>query len=67
MKIRPATRADHNAIWKIFREIVAAGDTYALDPNLSRKEALQYWCEKNTRAYVAENGGRVVGHLYPAA
>jgi L-amino acid N-acyltransferase YncA len=61
MKIRPATHLDRDAIWKIFHEIVAAGDTYALDPDLSRKEALQYWCGKNTHVYVAENGGRVVG------
>jgi L-amino acid N-acyltransferase YncA len=61
MKIRSATHRDRDAIWKIFHEIVAAGDTYALDPDLSRKEALQYWCGKNTRVYVAENGGRVVG------
>ena len=61
MKIRPTTEEDRDAIWKIFHEIVAAGDTYALDPNLSRKEALQYWCERSTRAYVAESGGRVVG------
>ena len=61
MKIRPATEADHDAIWNIFHEIVAAGDTYALDPNLSRKEALKYWCEKSSRAYVAERRGCVVG------
>jgi L-amino acid N-acyltransferase YncA len=61
MKIRLATHRDREAIWKIFHEIVAAGDTYALDPDLSRKKALQYWCGKNTRVYVAENGGRVVG------
>src|ERR1043166_2819194 len=61
MKIRVAIDADRDAIWKIFHEIVAAGDTYALDPNVSRKEALQYWFGKNTRAYVAESGGRVAG------
>jgi L-amino acid N-acyltransferase YncA len=61
MKIRLATEVDHAAIWNIFRQIVAAADTYALDPNMSREEALQYWCEKSTRAYVAESGGRVVG------
>ncbi|PWT86583.1 MAG: GNAT family N-acetyltransferase [Acidobacteria bacterium] len=61
MKIRAATDADGDAIWKIFHETVAAGDTYALDPNLSRKEALQYWCGKSTRTYVAEDGGHVVG------
>jgi len=47
MKIRVAIDADRDAIWKIFHEIVAAGDTYALDPNVSRKEALQYWFGKN--------------------
>jgi L-amino acid N-acyltransferase YncA len=61
MKIRAATDADRDAIWKIFHEVVATGDTYALDPNLSRKAALQYWCGPNARVYVAESSGRIVG------
>ena len=43
MKIRPATDADRDAIWNIFHEVVEAGDTYALDPNISREDALTYW------------------------
>lgn len=54
MKIRPATERDCNAIWNIFREVVAAGDTYALDPNISRKDALAYWFAPGTHTYVAE-------------
>ena len=61
MKIRAATDADHDAIWKIFHEIVAAGDTYAFDPKMSREEALAYWFRSGTRTYVAENDERVVG------
>ena len=61
IKIRPATDADHDAIWKIFHEIVAAGDTYAFDPKMSREEALAYWFRSGTRTYVAENDERVVG------
>ena len=61
MKIRAATTADHDAIWKIFHEIVSAGDTYALDPKMSRDEALAYWFHADTHAYVAEKSGRVVG------
>ena len=61
MKIRAATRADSDAIWKIFHEVVAVGDTYALDPHLSREEALGYWFGTNTRTYVAESAGRVMG------
>ena len=54
MKIRPATDADRDAIWNIFHEVVAAGDTYALDPNISRECALAYWFAPGTRTYVAE-------------
>ncbi len=61
MEIRAATRADRDAIWKIFHEIVAAGDTYALDPKMSREDALAYWFRVDTQTYVAEKGGTVVG------
>ena len=54
MKIRPATDADRDAIWNIFHKVVAAGDTYALDPNISREDALAYWFAPGTHAYVAE-------------
>jgi L-amino acid N-acyltransferase YncA len=60
-KIRAATEADHDAIWKIFHEVVAVGDTYAIDPHMSREEALGYWFGANTQTYVAESAGHVVG------
>jgi len=34
--IREATNEDHEAVWKIFHEVVARGDTYTIDPNISR-------------------------------
>jgi L-amino acid N-acyltransferase YncA len=61
LKIRAAAQADRDAIWNIFHEIVAAGDTYAFDPRMSREEALAYWFRAEARTYVAENEGRVVG------
>jgi len=61
MEIRAATRADRDAIWKIFHEILAAGDTYALDPKMSREDALAYWFRADTQTYVAEKNGTVVG------
>jgi L-amino acid N-acyltransferase YncA len=61
MEIRAATNADRDAVWSIFHEIVAAGDTYALDPGISRKDALAYWFRADTHTYVAEKDGRVVG------
>lgn len=61
LKIRPAINTDREAIWKIFQDVVAAGDTYAFDPNTSREEALGYWFRADTHTYVAEQDGRIVG------
>jgi ribosomal protein S18 acetylase RimI-like enzyme len=54
MKIRAATDADRDAIWNIFHEVVADGDTYALNPNIAREDALAYWFARGTHTYVAE-------------
>jgi len=61
MQIRPALNADHDAIWSIFHEIIAAGDTYAFDPQMLREEALAYWFRADTHTYIAEKNGGVVG------
>jgi len=59
--IRPATTADHDAIWAIFHAVIASGDTYVFDPQMPREEALAYWFGTNTHTYVAEHEGKVVG------
>ena len=61
VEIREATAADRDAIWDIFREVVAAGDTYAFDPGMSRHDALGYWFQADTRTYVAKSRGRILG------
>ena len=61
MKIRPATAADREAIWNIFHEVVAAGETYALDPNISREDALTYWFAPGTHTYLVEIDPEFVG------
>lgn len=59
--IRSARETDREAIWKIFHEVVAKGDTYAIDPNISREDALAYWFGKETRTFVAEHDRQIVG------
>src|SRR5262249_39169988 len=61
MKIRLATEADRDPIWKVFQEVVAAADTYALDPNISREDALAYWFAPGTHTYLAEVDAESVG------
>jgi L-amino acid N-acyltransferase YncA len=61
VNIRPATDSDHAAVWEIFHSVVAPGDTYALNPGISQDEAFAYWFRDDTRTYVAELDGRMVG------
>jgi len=61
LHIRPATDSDRDAIWEIFREVIAAADTYPLDPKISREDAFGYWFKDNAHVYIAEQRGEFVG------
>jgi L-amino acid N-acyltransferase YncA len=61
LTIRPATESDHDAVWQIFHAVVARGDTYAIDPNISRADALAYWFAAAANIYVAVQHRHVVG------
>jgi L-amino acid N-acyltransferase YncA len=47
MLIRPATEDDASAIWAILQPVIRAGETFTLDRDMSREEALAHWfsCE----------------------
>jgi ribosomal protein S18 acetylase RimI-like enzyme len=62
--IRPAIAADGPAVWSIIAPVISAGETYALEPTLSRDEALSYWMGADRSTFVAEEGGDVVGTYY---
>src|SRR5258706_107965 len=61
--IRDATGEDWPAIWSFLREIVAAGDTYAYDPDLSEARARETWLlEPPARtAVAAATDGTILG------
>lgn len=61
MTIRPAIESDRDTIWTIFHDVVAAGDTYAFDPQTPRQDALAYWFRADTQTYVGEDAGKIVG------
>jgi len=54
INIRPAKDPDCDAIWQIFREVIASGDTYPIDPEMSREDAFAYWFQNHAHVYVAE-------------
>ncbi len=64
MLIRPATPDDADRIWSIVGPVVRAGETYTLDRDMSRSEALAYWFGADKETFVAEVEGVVVGTYY---
>ena len=62
--VRRATPGDVEAIWRIFQQVVRAGDTYPYAPDTSREQALRLWLDVPRATYVAEVGGEVVGTYY---
>jgi ribosomal protein S18 acetylase RimI-like enzyme len=64
MLIRPASPEDAAAIWGIIEPVIRAGETYTLDPAMSRADALGYWMAPDKETFVAEEDGAVIGTYY---
>jgi len=60
--IRVATARDWPDLWPIFRDIVAAGETYAYPEDLTSEQAATLWLEQPPGSTVVhEEDGTVVG------
>ncbi len=64
LAIRPARAVDHAAIARIILPTIRAGETYALDRDLSEADALAYWTGADRETFVAEVDGAVLGTYY---
>jgi ribosomal protein S18 acetylase RimI-like enzyme len=64
MQIRPALMEDAHAIWRIIGPTIRAGETYALDRDMSEADAVAYWLGKDRETFVAEEAGKIVGTYY---
>jgi GNAT superfamily N-acetyltransferase len=62
VEIREATSGDWPGIWGFLRGILAAGETYTVDPDLPEDAARAWWMrEPPGRTFVAVQGERVLG------
>ena len=64
MDIRRATDDDHIGVWEIMEPVFRAGDTYTIDADISRDDALAYWFDVQKQTFVAEADGRIIGTYY---
>jgi ribosomal protein S18 acetylase RimI-like enzyme len=61
IEIRAAAKEDRDVMWQIFHEVIAAGETYPINPDISRNDALAYWFQPGAHAYVAEQRTESLG------
>jgi ribosomal protein S18 acetylase RimI-like enzyme len=64
IKIRLHGRDDTDEIWSILEPVFRAGETYTINPDISKNDALSYWCGPSHETFVAEEGGHVLGTYY---
>jgi ribosomal protein S18 acetylase RimI-like enzyme len=66
--IRRFQAADWPAIWPFLRATIAAGETYAFDPDSSEADIRHAWIDAPKATYVAATpDGRIVGTYYVKA
>ena len=54
MIIRPATAQDSDALWAMLGPVFRAGDSYTVDPKISRDDALAFWQAPEKTVFLAE-------------
>lgn len=62
--IRPAVSGDFDRIWPLLRDVFRAGDTYAVDPDITKDAAETYWVDSAVATWVMDIAGEIVGTYY---
>jgi len=62
--IRRAVPEDAQAIWAILQPVFRAGETYAIARDISREDAIEYWCGPAHEVFVAHDEERILGTYY---
>lgn len=61
----PMTTDDFTTFWPTFQAIVAAEETYAIDPDITFDDAYQLWCGSPKATFVAKDAqGQLLGSYY---
>lgn len=61
LRIREAGPDDRDAVWSILEPVIREGATYAIDPEIGREAALDFWTGEGRTCFLAEEDGAVLG------
>lgn len=62
--LRPFAVNDVDALWSILEPTFRAGDTYTIDPQVSREDAVAYWTGSGREVWMAADGEKALGTYY---
>ncbi|KMK65377.1 GNAT family N-acetyltransferase [Puniceibacterium sp. IMCC21224] len=62
--IRNYRTDDEASLWAMLEPVFRAGDSYAIDSDISRQDALAYWCGPGRRVFVLDGPDGVLGSYY---
>jgi GNAT superfamily N-acetyltransferase len=63
VRIRPADASDDDAIWCVIEPMIRDGETYPLPRDMTKPDALAYWCAPAHEVFVTEDDG-IAGTYY---
>lgn len=61
MTIRPATIQDYDAIWDIFKQVIATGDTYVFSPQTPKEDLQKHWFATYMNTFIIEEDDQILG------
>lgn len=61
LEIRLADEKDFDEIWRIFKKIIAGGDSYVNSSETNKSKARAKWMNKEAKTFVAEIDGKILG------
>lgn len=61
LQLRPATPADSDQLWHIFRAVVQSGDTFTFSADITQKEAMDFGLAEGHQCIVAEQNNKILG------
>ena len=64
MLIRPCDPGDAAVLAEVLVPVFRAGETYAVDPDISSEDAVAFWCAPGKTVFLAERDGVALGTSY---
>ncbi|NDV98448.1 GNAT family N-acetyltransferase [Salipiger sp. PrR002] len=64
VELRAYAPEDAEGLWQMLEPVFRAGDTYAIDADISREAAIAYWTGPERRVFVVSDGARLLGTYY---